>query len=153
MSTPRKPPKAPAFVMSAPIGRIKAVDVMPALLSELQKAEQIILAMLNAMTSAQKSKVHARLDAAGVSGEGMTRHHERRAAIEAAEAATNHAAIAHAPSSPALQFSRIKIELVTAFRAMDNRGRETTMDGALHRAIAYPRWTAPVLHLVVGGAS
>jgi hypothetical protein len=37
---------------------------MPRLLSGLQKADQIIAAMLNAMTTAQKSKVHAQLDAA-----------------------------------------------------------------------------------------
>jgi hypothetical protein len=57
------------------------------LLQELKNSEQIIIAMLNAMTTAQKSKVHAQLEADGVSVEGMTRHHERRAAIAAAEAA------------------------------------------------------------------
>jgi hypothetical protein len=57
------------------------------LLQELKNSEQIILAMLNAMTTAQKSKVHAKLEADGVSGEGMTRHHERRAAIVATETA------------------------------------------------------------------
>jgi hypothetical protein len=59
---------------------------MAALLDELQHADQIIIAMLNAMTSSQKSKVHNKLDAAGVSGEGMTRYHERHAAIDAAKA-------------------------------------------------------------------
>lgn len=54
------------------------------LLAELQHADAIIKAMLNAMTIEQKTKVHAQLDAAGVSGEGMTRASERRTAIEAA---------------------------------------------------------------------
>lgn len=56
------------------------------LLTELQKAERIICVMLNEMTTAQKLKVHAQLDAAGVSGDGITRYHERRAAIQAAQA-------------------------------------------------------------------
>jgi hypothetical protein len=56
------------------------------LLAELQKAEQIIIVMLNAMTPAQKLKVHAQLDDAGVSGDGMTRYHERRSAMETAQA-------------------------------------------------------------------
>ncbi|MET3132631.1 hypothetical protein AAKU55_002908 [Oxalobacteraceae bacterium GrIS 1.11] len=58
------------------------------LLIELQHADCIILSMLNAMTIQQKAKVHEQLDAAGVSGEGMTRHHERRAVMEAAAATT-----------------------------------------------------------------
>ncbi|MDB5911195.1 MAG: hypothetical protein JWP34_5312 [Massilia sp.] len=66
---------------------IHANHKMPALLVELQHADHIIIAMLNAMTTAQKSKVHAQLETAGVSGEGMTRHHERRAVIVAAEVA------------------------------------------------------------------
>ncbi len=61
--------------------------VVPHLLFELQHADSIILAMLGAMTIQQKSKVHAQLEAAGISGEGMTRYHERRAVIEAATAA------------------------------------------------------------------
>lgn len=50
-------------------------------------AEQIILTLLAALTPEQKLLVHAKLDAAGLSGEGMTRYHERRAAITAAGAA------------------------------------------------------------------
>lgn len=72
----------------------------PTLLVELQKADQIILAMLNAMTTAQKSKVHAQLEADGVSGEGMTRHHERRAVIVAAEVALAQPAAVQVQSSP-----------------------------------------------------
>jgi hypothetical protein len=58
--------------------------ITASLLSELRQAETIIKAMLNALTVQQKAKVHAQLDAAGVSGESMTRVNERRAAIEAA---------------------------------------------------------------------
>lgn len=58
----------------------------PALLAELKHADAIIKAMLNAMTGRQKVKVHEQLDRAGVSNEGMTRHHERAAVIEAATA-------------------------------------------------------------------
>ncbi len=60
--------------------------VVPHLLFELQHADSIILAMLAAMTMQQKAKVHAQLEAASIAGEGMTRHHERRAVIEAAVA-------------------------------------------------------------------
>ncbi|MET3132887.1 transcriptional regulator with XRE-family HTH domain [Oxalobacteraceae bacterium GrIS 1.11] len=59
----------------------------PSVLRELLMAELIIITMLNAMTPKQKLLVHDQLDAAGLSGEGMTRHHERRAAITAAGAA------------------------------------------------------------------
>jgi hypothetical protein len=73
---------------------------MQALLLELQHADQIIITMLNAMTTAQKSKVHAKLEADGVSGEGMTRHHERRAAIVAAETAPAQPAAVQVQSGP-----------------------------------------------------
>ncbi|WP_295990457.1 hypothetical protein [Rugamonas sp.] len=55
------------------------------LLAELQRAEQIICVMLNAMTPAQKLKAHAQLYAVGVSGDGMTRYRERRETIQAAQ--------------------------------------------------------------------
>ncbi len=54
------------------------------LATELDHAEKIILATLKHMATAQKFAVHAELDAAGVPGEGMTRYHERRAAIDRA---------------------------------------------------------------------
>lgn len=56
----------------------------PRLLVELHHADRIILAMLATMTIQQKAKVHAELEAAGISGEGMTRANERLAVIEAA---------------------------------------------------------------------
>jgi hypothetical protein len=58
----------------------KSVD---AVISELGKAEIIIQAMLNAMTIEQKTKVAAHLEASGVSPDGMTRAHERRAKLAA----------------------------------------------------------------------
>jgi len=53
----------------------------------LTAAERIIQAMLKAMTAPQKRAVHEGLATAGVSGEGMTRYHERRAALGLAGAA------------------------------------------------------------------
>ena len=65
------------------------------LLDELQKADRIIHVMLNAMTPAQKLKVHAQLDNEGVSGGGMIRHHERLTAMNNASV-TLTAGLAHA---------------------------------------------------------
>lgn len=64
-----------------------AINSHDDLVDELVKAEQIILAMLNAMTLEQKTAVAAKLAADGVSEEGMTRYHERRAALAKAGAA------------------------------------------------------------------
>ena len=52
-----------------------------ALVRELGLAEIIIHAMLNAMTLEQKTLVAAQLEASGVSPDGMTRAHERRAVL------------------------------------------------------------------------
>lgn len=70
------------------------INTIASLLSELQRADTIIKVMLNALTAEQKAKVHAQLDAAGVSGEGMVRANERRAVIEAASA-TQHTQLAN----------------------------------------------------------
>jgi hypothetical protein len=148
MSGPMKPLKTPAVVMSAHAASIMAVDVVPALLSELQKAEQIILAMLNAMTSAQKSKVHARLDAAGVSGEGMTRHHERRAVLDAAEAMS-----APAPSETPPTLTPAELRFVTVLRSMDHESGRYVMAIAARMAEKMPRHTRPKLWLITGGTS
>lgn len=59
----------------------------PQLLAELRHADHIIKAMLNAMTAQQQARVGAQLEAAGVAGDGITRHHERAAAIAAATVA------------------------------------------------------------------
>lgn len=56
----------------------------PELLDELQRAEMIILAMLNAMTEEQKALVFRQLQAAFIADDTMTRYHERRAVIERA---------------------------------------------------------------------
>jgi hypothetical protein len=56
---------------------------LEALVIELGKAELIIHAMLNAMTLEQKMLVAAQLEASGVSPDGMTRAHERRAVLAA----------------------------------------------------------------------
>lgn len=52
-------------------------------ISELGKAEIIIQAMLNVMTTEQQATVAAQLEASGLSPDGMTRFHERRAALAA----------------------------------------------------------------------
>lgn len=54
-----------------------------AVLSELGKAEIIIQAMLNAMSTEQKAFVTAQLEASEESSDGMTRANERRAALAA----------------------------------------------------------------------
>ena len=54
-----------------------------AVVNELGKAEIIIQAMLNAMTTDQKASIAAQLEASGVSPDGMTRANERRAALAA----------------------------------------------------------------------
>ncbi|NVD74522.1 hypothetical protein HUX88_28975 [Duganella sp. BJB1802] len=64
--------------------------VVPAIspvLAELHHADHIIKVMLNALTIQQKAKVAEQLEAAGVAGDGMTRHQERAAAIAVATAA------------------------------------------------------------------
>lgn len=76
--------------MSATTNRMApAAAHAPQLLAELKLAHRIIAAMLGAMTSQQKARVHAELDAAGVCGEGMTRANERLAVIEVATAAAS----------------------------------------------------------------
>jgi hypothetical protein len=56
------------------------------LLAELHHADYIIKTMLRAMTVQQQVRVGAELEAAGVAGDGITRHHERAAVIAAATA-------------------------------------------------------------------
>ncbi|WP_373989451.1 hypothetical protein [Duganella sp. BuS-21] len=67
------------------------------LLAELHHADHIIKTMLRAMTVQQQARVGAQLEAAGVAGEGMTRHHERAAVIAAATAAPASATTGTAP--------------------------------------------------------
>jgi hypothetical protein len=55
--------------------------------NELRKADRIINVMLNIMTLAQQNAAGAKLEAEGVSPDGMTRAHERRAVLAAAGAA------------------------------------------------------------------
>lgn len=58
------------------------------LMAELRHADHIIKTMLNTMTVHQQARVGAKLEADGVAGEGMTRHHERAAALAAAASAS-----------------------------------------------------------------
>jgi hypothetical protein len=108
--------------------------------------------MLNAMTSAQKSKVHARLDAAGVSGEGMTRHHERRAVLDAAEAMPAQADIVQAQSK-LRDLTPAELELLTAYTGMTPWARGMLLDLARQYVKRWPINRAPALRLIVGGAS
>ena len=59
----------------------------PALLAELHHADHIIKVMLRAMTVQQQARVGAQLEAAGVAGDGISRHHKRAAVIAAATTA------------------------------------------------------------------
>ena len=68
--------------------RTAAAPTRPAspVLHELLMAEAIIIVMLGVMTTDQKLTIATKLDELGVSGEGATRFHERRAALVAAGA-------------------------------------------------------------------
>ncbi|MYM37239.1 hypothetical protein GTP38_23210 [Duganella sp. FT94W] len=57
------------------------MNIHDQLVRELTYAETIILKMLKHMTVAQKSAAGIEIEEAGASGEGMTRHHERRAVL------------------------------------------------------------------------
>lgn len=54
------------------------------LVQELVFADKILKAMLNAMPLAKKQELAAKLDAEGISPDGMIRTHERAAALAAA---------------------------------------------------------------------
>nr|WP_315400342.1 hypothetical protein [uncultured Duganella sp.] len=60
------------------------MNTTTSLLAELRHADAIIKAMLNAMTVQQKARVAEKLEADGIVTDGMSRHHERRAVMEAA---------------------------------------------------------------------
>jgi len=79
------------------------------LLAELRHADHIIKTMLNAMTVQQQARVGAKLEADGVAGEGMTRHHERAAVIAAA-----------APASASAQMLRIEQQAVDILSQADH---------------------------------
>lgn len=72
---------------TAPSATARAASPITNLLAELHHADHIIKVMLNALTIQQKAKVAEQLEAAGVAGDGITRHHERDAVIAAATAA------------------------------------------------------------------
>jgi hypothetical protein len=65
---------------------VVAIATHNKLVEELRLAERIILVMLNEMSPDQKRRADATLTGAGVSPDGMTRYHERRAVLTAAGA-------------------------------------------------------------------
>ena len=149
-----------------------AATARPRLLSELQHAGNIILAMLSAMTIRQKSKVHAKLEAAGISGEGMTRHHERHAAIDAAttegadiplrenqnfstsNCIPRKSMVAPALiSTPAIVLTPEEATLLRLFRSTQDEQRRIAFAMVKSVAAGFPRQAGPALRLVVGGAS
>lgn len=71
---------------TTPSATAHAASPITALLTELHHSDHIIKVMLRAMTVQQQARVGAELEAAGVAGEGMTRHHERASVIAAATA-------------------------------------------------------------------
>lgn len=79
------------------------------LVAELRHADHIIKTMLNAMTVHQQARVGAKLEADGVAGEGMTRHHERAAVLAAA-----------APASASAQLLRIEQQAVDILLQADH---------------------------------
>lgn len=62
------------------------MDANQAAVEELRWAHRIIAVMLTALTPTQKVIIAAQLGDEGVSPEGMTRYHERRAVLIAAGA-------------------------------------------------------------------
>lgn len=79
------------------------------LVAELRHADHIINTMLNAMTVHQQARVGAKLEADGMAGEGMTRHHERAAVLAAA-----------APASASAQLLRIEQQTVDILSQADH---------------------------------
>lgn len=71
---------------TTPSAAARAPSPITNLLTELRHADHIIKTMLRAMTVQQQARVGAELEAAGVAGDGITRHHERAAVIAAATA-------------------------------------------------------------------
>jgi hypothetical protein len=71
---------------TTPRATAHAASPITALLTELHHADHIIKVMLKAMTVQQQARVGAELEATGVAGDGITRHHERAAVIAAATA-------------------------------------------------------------------
>ena len=107
----------------------------PSLLVELRHADHIIKVMLNALTTQQQARVGAKLEAAGVAGEGMTRHHERAAAIAAAVAAP-----ASASASTTGRMAAIAQQaglIVTEAQTVDGllQGMPSTVGGAVPPAL------------------
>lgn len=87
------------------------------LLAELRHANTIIKAMLNAMTAQQKARVAEKLEADGVVTDGMSRHHERRAAIETAtsgSAAASAKPVTAGEIEDALEIAHIRVEALGA---------------------------------------
>lgn len=72
---------------TTPSASARTASPITNLLTELHHADHIIKTMLRAMTVQQQARVGAQLEADGVAGEGMTRHHERAAVIAAATVA------------------------------------------------------------------
>jgi hypothetical protein len=147
----------------APIITTAASDTAQRLLSELQHADTIIKAMLSAMTVQQKVKVGAQLEAAGVAGEGMTRHHERRAAIDAAIAAAPTSTSAIGTSRHLLSMKPVtsepapltakQLRIAQLYAMTDDESQCYLLAHAADIAQLSPRRTKPALHLVSGGAS
>lgn len=83
------------------------------LLAELRHADHIIKTMLRAMTVQQQARVGAKLEAAGVAGEGMTRHHERAAVIAAATATPATAPTSASPVPHLLDIEAQAVDVLT----------------------------------------
>lgn len=112
------------------------------LLAELRHADHIIKTMLRAMTVQQQARLGAQLEADGVAGEGVTRHHERAAVIAAATVAP--AGISTAGTAPHLldieaqavdvieQAGHAKILLLALFDKLDPIGDTSPETAAIN---------------------
>lgn len=146
----------------APTITTAASDTAQRLLAELQHADTIIKTMLNAMTVQQKVKVGAQLEASGIAGEGVTRHHERQAAIDLANAAAPTRTNATGTSRHLLSMKSItsepapltadQLRIAQLYATMDDETQQYLLMHAADIAEISPRRAKPTLHLVAGGA-
>lgn len=118
-----------------------SASLMPQALGELRYADRIIKIMLTAMTAQQKIRLVSQLEAAGIAGEGMTRHHERavilngdaQPSVSAVQtSASTERAIGQPASDIVAHAARQEILLLTILDALDGVAAPTP---ALRKAV------------------
>lgn len=142
------------------------------LINELNRADAIIATMLRLMSAKQKNTASTILEDAGISPEGMTRYHERKAVIAAArnlgeerdgasqpgsrmpaEKRTTGIPVAAVRQAQKLELTQREISLVSIYRTLNEYAQELIHGVTSDTATIYPRHIQPRLHLVSGGAA